>query len=316
MKSEPLRIGLHDAEMDHMKRKNFPNLALMKLSAYHKAQGDTVEWWVPMITYDKVYSSKVFDFTPENPYLPPDTIRGGTGYRDIPLIHKLPDDVENCYPDYSIYPQCDYAIGYLTRGCPRKCPWCVVPEKEGNITPYRTWQEVVRQDTKKLTLLDNNILACQYGIEQLTELGGTKYRLDLNQGMDARLVTPDVAKILSKLKWQEYIRFSCDTADQLESIDNVVELLNKNGVKTYRVFVYLLVTKDIDNAAKRVEHLKKHGSIAIYAQPERNEAKGIVPNEIQKEFAQRYIYGHSFRKETWQEYQETRKNTLPWLKGV
>ena len=130
-----MRIGVHDAERDHMPRKTFPNYALMKISAYHKARGDSVEWWTPISRYDKVYSSKVFDFTPDNLYLPPNTIRGGTGYRDIPLNWKLPPEIDIAYPDYSLYPDCDYAIGYLTRGCPNRCPWCVVPEKEGGIKP-------------------------------------------------------------------------------------------------------------------------------------------------------------------------------------
>ena len=119
-------IGLHDAEQDHMPGKSFPNLALMKISAYHKAQGDTVEWWNALYNqhYSAVYSSKVFDFTPENLYLPPDTIRGGTGYR---LYGELPPEIDKQYPDYSIYPDCDYAIGYITRGCPNSCAWCCVP---------------------------------------------------------------------------------------------------------------------------------------------------------------------------------------------
>ena len=78
-------IGLHDAERDHMPGKTFPNFALMKLSAFHKARGDIVEWWNPLMNlvknhYGLVYSSKVFDFTPENLYLPENTIKGGTGY--------------------------------------------------------------------------------------------------------------------------------------------------------------------------------------------------------------------------------------------
>ena len=121
-----MRIGLHDAEQEYMRHKTFPNYALMKISAYHKANGDSVEWWSPMCQYDRVYSSKVFDFTPENLYLPPDTIRGGTGYDDIPLNQQLPPEIDAAFPDYSIYPECDYAIGYLTRGCPNHCPWCPV----------------------------------------------------------------------------------------------------------------------------------------------------------------------------------------------
>lgn len=118
-----MRIGLHDSEKETLRKKSFPNYALMKISAWHKLQGNTVEWWNPISgEYDKVYSSKIFDFTPENPYLPPDAIRGGTGY-DIHSV--LPDEIENMFPDYSIYPECDYAIGYITWGCPNKCHWCI-----------------------------------------------------------------------------------------------------------------------------------------------------------------------------------------------
>lgn len=92
-----MRIGLHDAEQEYMRHKTFPNYVLMKISAYHKARGDSVEWWSPMCHYDRVYSSKVFDFTPENLYLPPDTIRGGTGYDDIPLNQKLPPEIDAAF---------------------------------------------------------------------------------------------------------------------------------------------------------------------------------------------------------------------------
>lgn len=180
-----MRIGLHDAKAEHfLGKKKFPNYALMKISAWHKAQGDTVEWWKPMGHFDRVYNSKAFDFTPENPYLPPDTIKGGTGYG---LFTELAPEVDEMFPDYSIYPECDYAIGCLTRGCPNRCHWCVVPKKEGNIRPYRAWWDLVRPDTDKLVLMDNNILACEYGIEQLAGLIDSGYRIDLNQGMDISL---------------------------------------------------------------------------------------------------------------------------------
>ena len=294
-----MRIAIHDSERETLKHKTFPNYALMKISAYHKSLGDTVEWFVPTEKYDKVYSSKVFDFTPENPYLPPDTIKGGTGYD---VKSTLPSEIENCYPDYSIYPECDYAIGYITRGCPNHCRWCVVPEKEGNIQPYRTWQQLVRPDTDKLVLMDNNILACDYGINQLESLIDSGYRIDLNQGMDARLVTDNIARILSKLKWIRYIRFSCDSTPQIKAIFRTAELLQKYGVKPYKLFVYLLVTDDLENAAHRVDELKKLKGINIYAQAERNFSKGIVPNKQQLEFAQRYVYSGKYRSETWQEY--------------
>ena len=295
-----MRVGLHDAEAEHFRgKRKFPNYALMKISAWHKAQGDTVEWWKPLGLFDRVYSSKVFDFTPENPYLPSDTIKGGTGYG---LFTELTPEIDEMFPDYSIYPECDYAIGYLTRGCPRNCRWCVVPKKEGNIRPYRVWQDLVRQDTDKLVLMDNNILACDYGIEQLAGLIGSGYRIDLNQGMDARLVTSEVAGILSRLKWIRCIRFSCDQESQIEPVLRTCTLLKERGIKPYRVFVYLLVTSDLGSASRRVEALKGLRGINLYAQAERNESLGIRPNKAQLEFAHRYVYSGCFRRETWEEY--------------
>lgn len=299
-----MRIGLHDAERDHLKNKRFPNLALMKISAYHKTRGNTVEWWSPIQTasFDVVYSSKVFDFTPDNPYLPADAIRGGTGYADIPVNQTLPEEIDNTFPDYSIYPEYDRAIGYLTRGCPNCCPWCVVPSKEGGIRAYRTWDQVVRRDTNRLVLMDNNILASSHGISQLEGLIGSGYEIDLNQGMDARLVDDHIAGILARLRWIRFIRFSCDQTAQIESIERVADLLERYGKKPYNLFVYLLVTSDVQNAAYRVDRLKRLKGISIYAQAERNERKGVVPNSLQKEFAQRYVYGRCYLHESWPEY--------------
>lgn len=297
-----MRIGLHDAEKEYLKHKSFPNYALMKISAWHKSQGDAVEWWNPLYKYDRVYSSKVFDFTPVDPYLPEDAIRGGTGYRDIPMDKALPPEIDDMFPDYSIYPECDYAIGYLTRGCPNHCRWCVVPEKEGMIRPYRTWKEIVRKDTDKLVLMDNNILACGYGVGQLESLIGSGYRIDLNQGMDARLVTEEAADIISRLSWIRFIRFSCDQRTQIAPVRRAVELLMERGIRPYRIFIYLLVTADLADASERVETLKGYKAINLYAQAERNERLGIMPNEMQMEFQQRYVYSGRYRQETWEGY--------------
>lgn len=295
-------IGLHDAERDYFRHKTFPNYALMKISAWHKAAGDAVEWWNPLYRYDRVYSSKIFDFTPADPYLPEDTVRGGTGYRDIPLGTELPPEIDSMFPDYSIYPDCDYAIGYLTRGCIRNCRWCVVPQKEGKIRPYRTWHDLVRKDTDKLVLMDNNILASDYGIAQLESMIGSGYRIDLNQGMDARLVNDGIAGILSKLKWIRFIRFSCDQKSQIEPVKRTIELLGHHGIRPYRIFVYILATKDLRDAAERVDALKVYRGINLYAQAERNERLGIMPDAAQMEFQQRYVYGGCYRTETWESY--------------
>lgn len=298
-----MKIALHDADADHLKKLNkYPNLALMKISAWHKQHGDLVEWWNPLDEYDRVYSSKVFDFTYENPYLPENTIKGGTGYGD--LSKTLPDDVDAMFPDYSIYPECNYAIGFLTRGCPNNCPWCYVPKKEGQLKLYRKWQDIVRRDTNKLVLMDNNILASEYGVDQLRGLIDSNYQIDLNQGMDARLVTPDIANILSRLKWIKYIRFSCDQKQQIKPVCSAIELLQDRGVKPHKIFIYVLVRKDVEDAAYRVECLKKYRNINLYGMPERNETLGIIPNKDQLRFARRYLYSGIYRRVNWRDYLE------------
>ena len=150
--------------------------------------------------------------------------------------------------------------------------------------------------------MDNNILSCEYGISQLESLIGSGYAIDLNQGMDARLVDDRIAGILARLTWIRFIRFSCDKIPQIEAIMNAADLLRKHGVKPYRLFVYMLVTDDLENAAFRVEQIKQLKGISIYAQPERNPRKGIMPNALQKEFAQRFVYGRCYLKESWAEY--------------
>lgn len=270
-----MRIGLHDSD-----KTGFPNMALMKISAWHKAQGDTVTWWMPLLQYDRVYSSKVFTFTPEQPMLPPDTVKGGTGYG---IYKDLPDEMDRMFPDYSIYPDCKYAIGFLTRGCIRNCPWCVVPRKEGAIRPYRTWREIKRPDSRDIVFMDNNVLACPHGIDQIRDMIGQDVRVDFNQGLDARLITPDVAALLARLRWIRFIRMSCDTDAMLPVVLEAVRRLGVEGVKPYRVFVYLLV-QDIESAERRAIALREAG-VEVFAQPYRDFANSIEPTAEMKRFA-------------------------------
>lgn len=301
------RVALHDAEADHFGTLDkFPNYALMKISAFHKAQGDSVEWFMPIMApfYDLIYSSKVFDFTPDNPYLPASTIKGGTGYG---IFNELPDEIDRAFPDYSIYPNCDYAIGFLTRGCPNKCPWCYVPQKEGKIRPYRTWQELVRPDTKKLTLMDNNILACPHGIEQLRQLAETDYRIDINQAMSVFLITTETADILARCKWQKYIRFSVDQKAQIEGMYRAADLLAERGIPNSKLFIYCLLTDDLDDDLQRVYSMRKLKSATLYGMPYKDQRKGIMPKRWQNVMAQKYIYSGQWRKINWAEWKEDHK---------
>lgn len=269
------RIGLHDSDMT-----GFPNLALMKLSTYYKQLGADVGWWIPLAEYDRVFSSKVFTFTPEEKYLPECTVKGGTGYG---LMDELPKCIDDMLPDYSLYPDCHHAIGFLTRGCIRKCPWCIVPKKEGAIRAYRDWHEVKRGDSRDIVFMDNNVLACEHGLSQIQSMIGQNVRVDFNQGLDARLIDAYVAEMLARLKWIRFIRMSCDTDAMLEVVLEKIALLKAKGVKPYRVFVYLLV-QDIKSAETRALALKKVGA-DVFAQPYRDFDNNIEPTKRMKDFA-------------------------------
>lgn len=256
-----MRIGLLAVDSD------YPNIALMKISTYHKSIGDDVEWYNPLSHYDKAYFSKIFTFTPDyGYYVNADKVeKGGTGYN---ICKVLPEYIDKIYPDYGLYPSIDKntAYGFLTRGCPNRCPWCIVPDKEGNIKPYMDVEEVAK-DRKNLILMDNNILACDYGIEQINKIIKNKYRVDFNQGLDARLVTDDIAKLLSKVRWIKRIRFGCDTPGQVNDVKKAVSLLDKHGYKG-EIFLYCII-RNLRETYDRIMAFQPNKRYVIQAQPYR-----------------------------------------------
>ncbi len=193
---------------------NFPSLPLMKLSAYHKAMGDEVEMYMPINQYDLVYASKVFSFTDDidtNSVIQADEVKkGGTGYCinvkngrevfDNSKNSSLPREIEHIYPDYALYPQYKYAVGFLTRGCPRNCGFCVVGEKEGLCSKQDADLNEFWRGQKEIKLLDPNILACENNESLLKQLAESKARVDFTQGIDIRLTNPDNIELLNKIK--------------------------------------------------------------------------------------------------------------------
>lgn len=269
------RIGLHDSD-----KTGFPNLALMKLAAYYKQQGHDVDWWIPLEQYDRVFSSKVFTFTPEEQMLPECTVKGGTGYG---IMDTLPEFIDRIQPDYTIYPAVKHAIGFLTRGCIRNCPWCIVPKKEGKIAPYMDWHDIKRSDSRDIVFMDNNVLAHPHGLSQIQSMIGENVRVDFNQGLDARLITKDVAEMLAKLKWIRFIRMSCDTDAIVPEVTNAIDRLKHFGTNPGRIFVYLLV-QDIPSAERRARWLRDAGA-EVFAQPYRDFENNIEPSKEQRDFA-------------------------------
>lgn len=294
-----MRVGLIDVDGHASKKKwgatIYPNIALGKIARFFKEYKDTVEWYTPFEKYDFVYMSKVFNFSPDYPSIIRNSehiIKGGTGYtahsvsasRSEEYWKELPVGIDHCQPDYSIYPNVpkDYAYGFLTRGCPNKCKWCVVPRKEGAIRPYMDVDEIAIEGRNKLVLMDNNFLAAgDYAHEQLDKIIQRKYRVDFNQALDARLVTDDFARQLAQVKWldKNRIRFGCDTWAQVKECERAMEMIISYGFHG-EFFLYTMLNDDFQECYNRIHYWwdklqdqrERHASnwVYAYAQPYRD----------------------------------------------
>ena len=236
------KIGLIDVD-GH----NFPNLCLMKISAHHKRQGDSVEWWNGFEHYDTVYKSRVFDdtySTEDHTVINADVIiRGGTGYG---LDNKLADEIEHIYPDYNLYPQFNGAYGFLTRGCPRNCPFCIVSEKEGRISRKVADLSEFWQEQKTIKLLDPNLLACKDHENLLQQLVSSGARVDFTQGLDARMLCRDNIGLLQKVK-TKMVHFAWDgEKDSDIIIGNLQKYKRITGVDRRKAAVYVLTNYNTD----------------------------------------------------------------------
>lgn len=272
-----MRIGLIDVG-GH----NFPNLPLMKISAWHKAQGDSVEWYEPLFhsmgePFDKVYMSRVFgdEYSQDYPYHinANEVISGGTGYH-IHVIdgvevfdkenHKnLPEEIEHTYPDYSLYPQYtqDMAYGFLTRGCSNNCSFCIVSEKEGRCSHKVADLSEWWNGQKHIKLLDPNLLGCRDHMDLLQQLVDSKAKVDFTQGLDARFITRDNLELLKQIKIEmlhfafDFMKFEKQIVKGLALAKEVLEIDERKAV------VYMLTNFNttIEEDLYRVEKIRELG---------------------------------------------------------
>lgn len=263
-----MRIGLIDVD-GH----NFPSLPLMKISAWHKAQGDHVEWYQPMFSghMDKVYMSKVFSFTPDYEWCidADEIIKGGSGYC-IELVdgkevyHKdndknLPQEIEHIYPDYGIYPELteDCAFGYLTRGCPRNCSFCHTTQKDGCRSYKVADLSEFWRGQKNIVLLDQNILACKDHLDLLEQLVKSKARVEFNGGLDIRLVNERNIEKIKQLRLKG-IHFAFDRYQDKDIIMRNMRMfqeLTGFNKDRGRVMVYILCNYDT-NIQQDIERIQ------------------------------------------------------------
>ena len=232
-----MKIGLFDIDS------KYHNLALMKISAWHKSFGDQTEMYNPLMknTYDRVHVSKIFSkHNIEEGYIPENSIVGGSGYS---LKTVLPYDMEHIMPDYSLY-NLDYSLGFTTRGCIRNCGFCIVRQKEGNIKEHAEVEEFLNPRSNVVVLLDNNFLALPSHVKKLQKYIEKGWKMDFNQGLDIRLINKDNAKLLAKVKHYKQIHFAWDQMSYEKKVKKGLKILFKAGISPRKIMVFILCDYD------------------------------------------------------------------------
>lgn len=281
-----------------------PNLALMKITAYHQELGDSVSWYDGNLfaeQYDKIYASKIFAFS-KTPELPKDkTIIGGTG---IDFYNKLPSEIEAKSPSYSLYPNRDYHIGFSMKGCRFNCSFCCVPKKEGKPYKYNAIDEILINPNggKKLVLLDNDFFGTgdwEINLKRIIELG---LKVNFNQGLNIRILTQRQADLLAKCKYynlhftSRYLTFAWDRYEDREDIMKGVERCDNAGIRRDHLQFFVLVGYDTtpEQDLDRVVTITKLGAKAF-----------VMPynkfDDYQKKFA-RWANSRQLKHVKWEEY--------------
>lgn len=298
-----IRVGLIDVD-GH----NFPNLALMKLSSWHKQQGDFVEWYDKYHffetgeKYDIVYQAKVFDesYSPDIDFLPmaKKIIKGGTGYG---LDNKLPFEVEHCMPDYGLYGITDTAYGFLTRGCPRNCSFCIVGKKEGLCSQKVADLNEFWSGQPNIVLLDPNLLACKQREELLDQLINSCALVDFSQGLDIRLTNAKIVDKLNRLRVKR-LHFAWDNPkeDLTSCFAAFADAYKRKSADGKVVYVLVNFGSTMDENLHRIYTLRDLGFdpyVMVYDKP--NAPKEI--RRLQRWCNNRIIFGSCERFEDYKD---------------
>jgi len=254
-----MKIGLYDIDS------KMPNLALMKISAYHKGKGDAVEHYDPLWldSFDKVYASTIFDFSDKSNLVPERMVIGGTGY-DTTV--SLPQEIEMVNPDYTLY-NYPHSIGFTMRGCRFNCKFCLVPRAEGKPKSTNTIDEIwTNRGSNFVVLLDNDFFGNPQWRERIDEIKKHNLRVSFTQGLNIRIITDEQAKALSEVSFRnikgdtKMVHFAWDKFEDEKLIDEGIKRVTKY-IKPYQMTFYVLIGLDTteDQDLYRVTKLKKYG---------------------------------------------------------
>lgn len=289
-----MRIGLIDVD-GH----NFPNLPLMKLSAWHKQQGDSVEWYNPLFSghMDKVYMSKVFTFTQDYQYFidADEVVKGGTGYFYPDGGEPLPYDIEHIYPDYTIYSKLteDTAYGFLTRGCPRGCNFCIVGKKDGRCSVKVADLSEFWRGQKNIVLLDPNMFACRDWKDLSQQLIDSNAWVDFSQGCDIRIMTDEKAEYMKRMKIKQ-VHFAWDRYEDKDIIIPKFKAFKEiTGWDKRKLPVYVLVNFNttLEQDLDRIYTLRDLGYWPYVMVYERDKLpKGHVMRKLQRWVNMRAVF--------------------------
>ena len=278
-----------------------PNLALMKISQWHKLNGDDVEHYMPLAhhLYDKVYASKIFNFS-DGSDIQDDMITGGTG---LDLKISLPPKMDTMTPDYSLY-NYPHNIGFTQRGCRFKCEFCVVPQKEGKPWSANTIDELwTQRDSKFLILLDNDFFGNPDWEERIEEMKEYDLRVNFSQGLNIRIISERQAQALASVNFRnindnsKQVTFAWDQINDERVIKRGFKRVTDAGIKPYQMQFYVLIGFDTtpEEDLHRVMMLKDWGCDP-YAMPYDKS------DPYQKKFVRWVNRRAVFHSCTWEEY--------------
>jgi len=296
-----LKIALYDVDS------KIPNLALMKLSRFHRERGDDVVWYDPLFAgdCDKIYASKIFDYSDGSGIDPEQMMVGGTGWD---FSTDLPDEIESLQPDYSLY-KYPHNIGFAMRGCRFQCKFCVVPRKEGRPKANNTIEEIWQQrDSDFIMLLDNDFFGNPLWADRIAEIQKHDLRISFSQGLNIRIITEEQARAVASVRFRnlkgttKQVHFAWDQFKDGRLIRRGIDRCEDAGIKPYQMTFYVLIGFDTthDENLHRVTTLRDWGCNPYVMPFDRTD-------EYQRSFTRWVNHKAIFKSVPWEDYRSGAK---------